>query len=358
MKQLIFSILCLIFLAIFVPAQMSQTIQKGFTVERELGSTEKHNYEITLNKGDLLNFVVEQRGVDVVLRIYTADGKFYDRLDSPNETQGDEPFQMVSANGGRYRIEINRWSEAMPTGKYFVKTVEIRQATNAELKAARLKEELLKIVTEDNSSGSYSDTLKRHYSDKALFTNPYGSVYRVSELIEFEAKNPQKLPENVLDEVELSDVKMEDFGDLVVMSVDRQRHYKSPSGNIDRMTNQRISYVFKHVKGEWRIISVQRTYTGREPKPIKLEAKQLDALVGVYSSNNPSQILTITREDTRLIGKFLEGANFTLIPETENTAYFQGFSIAFIRDSNGTVTQAVIYYPMPEERMIIQTKVK
>lgn len=358
MKQLTFSILYIICAAMFVSAQTSQTIQAGFAVERELGSTEKHNYEVTLNKGKLLNFVVEQRGVDIVLRVYTADGKFYDRLDSPNETQGDEPFQIVSPNGGRFRIEINRWSENMPTGKYFVKPVEIRKATKAEIKAARLKDELLKIVAAGNRLDNYLDTLKRYYSDQALISNPFGFVYRVSELIELETKNPRKLPENLLDEVELSDVKMKDFGNLVVMSVDRQRHYQSPSENIDRIMISRLSYVFKRIGKEWRIINVQGTYTGREPKPMKLEAKQLDSLVGVYEGSNPSETLTITREATRLIGKFPGGANFTLIPETENTVYVGRTCIAFIRDSSGAVTQAVVYYPMPEDRIVIQPKVK
>ncbi len=74
--------------AAFVFAQTPQTIQTGFTVEPEINETDKHNYEVNLTKGQILNFVVEQRGVDVMLQIYTADGKFYDRVNSPNEQEG------------------------------------------------------------------------------------------------------------------------------------------------------------------------------------------------------------------------------------------------------------------------------
>ena len=358
MKQLIFSILCLALTNIFIDAQTSQPIQPGFTVERELGSTDKHNYEVALKKGEFLNFVVEQRGVDVVLRIYTADGKFYDRVDSPNETQGDEPFRMVAGNDGRFRIEISRWAENMPVGKYLVKTVEIRQANDAEIKAAQLRQELLKIVTAANRLDNYLNSLKSYYLDKGLITNPLGNTFRVSEAIEAAPKNPVNLPENLSDEVELSDVKMEDLGDLVIMSVERSRHYKSPSENIDRMIFSRLGYVFKRVGDEWRIASVQGTYTGREPKPIKLEIKQLDAFLGVYTTGNPAETLTITREDNRLVGQFPAGAKFTLIPETENTAYGGGVGVAFVRDTNGAVTQITVHYPMPEDRMVIKNKVK
>ncbi len=41
MKRLIFLIMCLMFSAIFVFAQTPQTIQAGFTVESELGETNK-----------------------------------------------------------------------------------------------------------------------------------------------------------------------------------------------------------------------------------------------------------------------------------------------------------------------------
>ena len=70
---------------------------------------------------------------------------------------------------------------------------------------------------------------------------------------------------------------LEDFGDVVVLSVNRDRHLKNPNANIDQRSSQRSSYVFKRVKGEWHVINVQRTFASRERQPIKLDLKQLDA---------------------------------------------------------------------------------
>ncbi len=112
MKRLIFLTLCLSFSAVFVPAQTPQTIQKGFTVERELGATEKHIYEVNLTKGQMLDFTVEQRGIDIMLRVSTADGKFVDRVDSPNGREGDEPVKVISPDGGRYRFEVSRFADS------------------------------------------------------------------------------------------------------------------------------------------------------------------------------------------------------------------------------------------------------
>ena len=360
MKRIILLTLCLMFSAAVVFGQTPQTIQPGFTVERELGETDKHNYEVNLKKGEMLNFVVEQRGIDLELHVYSADGKLIDRIDSPNEREGDEPFKMVSLNGGRYRIEVSRlWQDAVQTtGKYFVKTVEIRQATAAEIKTARLKEELLKIVAEDNRFGSYPDVIKRYFMDRALVTNTYGFTINASELIEFAKNNPLKLPAGASDENEFSAAQLEDFGEVMALSVNRDRHFKNPKANLDQKLSQRSSYVFKRIKGEWRVINVQRTFLDRERQLVKLDSKQLDAMIGVYESGNSGETLTITREGGDLLGKFPEQGKFRLLPDTENTFSSFFISIAFIRDTNGTVTQAVIHYAMPDDRMTIQPKVK
>ena len=361
MNRLTFLILCLMFSAAFAIAQTPQTIQTGFTVERELGETEKHIYEINLTKGQMLNFVVEQRGIDVMLRVTTADGKFVDRVDTPNGREGDEPVKVISLESGRYRVEISRFSEetARTTGKYFVKTVEIRKATDAEIKSERLKTELLKIVAEDNRLGSYPDALRRFYADRGLLTNSYGYVADAAEWIQLTAQNPSKPSAGYSAESEFSGVRLEDFGDTAVLSVRRDMHIKNPAADEDYTTIHQIGYVFKRTNGEWRIINMQKTFISREFKPIKTEAGKLDKLVGVYQGGKASETLTVSREENTLFAKLgTNGEKFELLAETENTFYNFQISIAFVRDANGTVTQAVVYHLSPADRITIQPKIK
>ncbi len=360
MKQLIFSILWLMFSAAFVFGQTPQTIQAGFTVERELGGTDKHIYEVNLTKGQLLNFTVEQRGIDVWLRILTADGKFVDRVDSPSGREDDEPFRMVSLNGGRYRIEVSRfWDDALGReGKYLVKPVEIRPATKAEIKTARLTDELLKIIAEDNRSGSNPDALRRFYLDKALLTNSYGLVASAAEWIDATANNPFKSPAGFSAESEFSGVRLEDFGDVLVMSVRRDLHIKNPQADEDYTTAQQIGYVFKRTSGAWRIINVQRTFTDPDRKLVKFDVGQLDALVGVYEGGKASETLTAMHEGNTLFGKLgTAGEKFELFAESGKIFFGGIISIAFVRDAGGRVTQAVVY-SLPEARLTIQPKVK
>lgn len=360
MKKILIVTFCIIFSVTASPAQTPQSIQPGFTVEREIAGAEKHNYEVNLAKGEMLNFVVEQRGVDLILRIYAPDGKFYDRVDNPNGRNGEEPFKMVSFTGGRYRIEINRYYEPDPPGKYFVKTVEIRKATNTEMKTARLKDELLKIVTEDTRANSFPDALKRLYLNTASYINSFGYVNSAAELIDSAAKNPYKPPADFSFEDELSEARMEDFGNTVTLNLRQSYRLKIPSEKIDLKVVQRIGYVFKRAGGQWRIISVQRTLMPREVNrnPIKLEAKQLDAFVGEYDSGRASELFAVTREGEMLYGQFPTGEKFPLAAETENTFSTGAFSVAFVRDASGAVTHAIVHNPFYDDRVVIQKKVK
>jgi ketosteroid isomerase-like protein len=359
MKFLFFTTIYVSFFAAFVGAQTTQVIEAGFSVEREMGGAQRHFYEVNLTKGQFLNFTVEQRGADVVLKIYAADGKLYDRLDSPNGAQGEEPFRMVSLTGGRFRIELSPWSENLPAGKYFIKPVEIRRATETELKSARLKEELLKIVAEEARAFAGLDVLKRFYLERAFYTSAQGYVLSAAEMIEEQTKNPFKPPPSFSYDVELTNARLEDFGDFALLTVRAASHLVNPPAGIDRTVVQRIGYVFKRANGGWRIAGVQRTYIEREPKRVKLDVEKLDAFVGVYENGKPTDTLTISREGGTLFGK-LPGSEekFELIPESENIFYVGYLSIAFIRDAGGAVSHTVVHYSLPDDRMTIQKKIK
>lgn len=141
-----------------------------------------------------------------------------------------------------------------------------------------------------------------------------------------------------------------------MVSRKRRRRFRQVSPS-NANSAKRIN-TFKRVSGGWRIINVQRTYAERQRKLVKLDAKQLDALIGVYEGGKPYETLTIIREGNELYGKFPEEEKFELLPDTENTFYAGFISIAFIRAASGAVIQAVVHYSMPENRMAIQPKVK
>ena len=131
----------LLFSFVLVPAQTSPTkLEAGSSVERTIGTGQSHTYSITLGEKQYLQFVVEQHGIDVFVQVLAPSGKIMARIDSPNGSDGPEHGSILSLEGGTYTIIVAPLSspgEDTPgaaSGRYVIKTVELRDATEDELK--------------------------------------------------------------------------------------------------------------------------------------------------------------------------------------------------------------------------------
>ncbi|HJQ22261.1 MAG TPA: hypothetical protein VKA60_00005, partial [Blastocatellia bacterium] len=109
-------------------AEVSE-LRAGPGVERELKGGESHSYRIALATGQYLQVVVEQKGVDVVVRLFGPDGKQLTEVDSPNGTQGPEPVSWIAETAGEYRLEVKAPDEKAVPGRYEIKVEALREAT-------------------------------------------------------------------------------------------------------------------------------------------------------------------------------------------------------------------------------------
>src|SRR5687767_10808910 len=62
----------------------AQPLEQSKPTEREMKADETHAYKITLEKGQFLNAAVNQRGIDVLVRVFAPDGSKIAEIDSPN----------------------------------------------------------------------------------------------------------------------------------------------------------------------------------------------------------------------------------------------------------------------------------
>ena len=162
------------------PAQVdAQQLEQQKPTERTLAAKETHAYTIALEAGQFLNAAVNQRGVDVVVRVFGPDGKLVAEIDSPNGSQGDEPIALEAKSGGQYRIEVTPLEQANngSVGRYEIRINEVLSAAAyakrlAELRmkqqavVARLKENIVPINTVEAGKG-FADLLpfKRVFKD-------------------------------------------------------------------------------------------------------------------------------------------------------------------------------------------------
>ncbi|HNH83808.1 MAG TPA: CHAT domain-containing protein, partial [Acidobacteriota bacterium] len=104
----------------------------GKPIEQDLKGGEKHTYPIQLKANDYLKLVVEQHGVDVVVRLISPDGKTLHEVDSPNGTQGPEPLSAIIEQGGSYTVEVESLEKTAPSGKYELKLEPLNPATEQD----------------------------------------------------------------------------------------------------------------------------------------------------------------------------------------------------------------------------------
>ncbi|HMW01298.1 MAG TPA: CHAT domain-containing protein [Acidobacteriota bacterium] len=120
------------FLGLAVVAQDLDPLAPGKTVDRALKGGEKHRFLVQLNANDFLNLVVNQKGIDVVVRLLGPDGKTVQEVDRPNGTQGEEPLSFIAEQTGNYTLEIESLEKAAPSGKYELKPEAIKPATEQD----------------------------------------------------------------------------------------------------------------------------------------------------------------------------------------------------------------------------------
>lgn len=108
-------------------------LKLGAPVERTLAGGEVHSYRVMLTAGQYLYVVVEQKGIDVVVKLFGPDGQKITEVDSPNGTQGPEPVSLITPAPGNYRVEVVSPDKAVASGGYEIKVAELRESTPKDL---------------------------------------------------------------------------------------------------------------------------------------------------------------------------------------------------------------------------------
>ena len=120
-----------------VTVTQGQTLQVGTPVERELGPKEAHSYSLTLEENTYVQVVVMQRGIDVIIQVGGPAGKHLGDFDSPNGADGPENVSFVGVKAGTYQLVVAPLNPKEPTtGKYEIKILELRPATDQEIKTS------------------------------------------------------------------------------------------------------------------------------------------------------------------------------------------------------------------------------
>ncbi len=121
--------------------QPTRTVDATTSFDTLLAPGAIHRYVMTLGRGESVNVVVTQMGVDVVVDIHSPSGALLGTVDSPNGRQGDEPVEIIAAESGAYRIEVKPFDEREPVATYRLRVTARRDAAGTSALLAARKAE-------------------------------------------------------------------------------------------------------------------------------------------------------------------------------------------------------------------------
>lgn len=100
----------------------------GSALERGLAGGEAHAYTAELAAGEFLRAVVDQRGIDLVVRLDDPSGARLFEGDSPNGERGPESLSFVAETAGVYRVGVVSLDPGAGEGTYELRVVARRPA--------------------------------------------------------------------------------------------------------------------------------------------------------------------------------------------------------------------------------------
>ncbi|HKX28083.1 MAG TPA: CHAT domain-containing tetratricopeptide repeat protein [Blastocatellia bacterium] len=107
-------------------------LEPGRPVEAELAGGQSHTYQLTLTAGQFVKLLIEQHGIEVVMRLRAPDGKgVLNFVPLAKESSVFEP-EFVTRASGVYQI-VMRSQQSTAAGRFRIEIREVRAATENEL---------------------------------------------------------------------------------------------------------------------------------------------------------------------------------------------------------------------------------
>ena len=106
-------------------------IKMGEPIERQLGGGDAHSYRVILGPGKFMKILVEQRSVDLKVKLFGPAGVTLSAVDNVS-MPGVETIFTVADESGPYRIEVQSSVKDAKPGKYEIRIEELREATSRD----------------------------------------------------------------------------------------------------------------------------------------------------------------------------------------------------------------------------------
>lgn len=123
------------------------------TFEREMTGGEVHRYRISLNKDEFLQLRIEQKSVDVSLKLLNESGSVIATMDSPTGKEGPEILSFVAAQTSSFTLEVSAPNSKAEKGNYSIRREAPRRATEKDKRRVEVERLYVEGVTAPGNVG-------------------------------------------------------------------------------------------------------------------------------------------------------------------------------------------------------------
>lgn len=167
-------------LLLFVPSfgqQPSPTVaptplELGRSIESEIAAAQKQFYTIHLEAGQFAKIEAVPSGCDVTLTFYALDNKASFDIKNDALTDGAEVVVAAVKEPGDYQVRVSLAGRADARGKYSLKIVELRAATEKEFAYSagrKMMSELEMLMKADSSAENIQLAITKYEQARQLF---------------------------------------------------------------------------------------------------------------------------------------------------------------------------------------------
>ena len=108
-------------------------LEFGRPLERQIAGGQKHVYIFDLSSAELASITVEQKGIDVFVKLIDKDGAAMAEFDSETRLNGIESVEAVSVAAGSIRLEVEPRLKSAASGNYTIRWYDKRPSTQNDL---------------------------------------------------------------------------------------------------------------------------------------------------------------------------------------------------------------------------------
>ncbi len=164
-------------------------LEVGKPIDREIGKGETHVYEVFVPPDRLVSGVVDQRGVDLMVRLIDPHGATIATIDSPNGKLGPEPWTLDGKTPGNWRIEVSPFPDTTNKGRYEARVDESITLDERDERLARAhyaSPRILRLWKEQRAGGAAAiDRFAKEMEGHAPLVEPVPDDPRGDVLITF-----------------------------------------------------------------------------------------------------------------------------------------------------------------------------